>query len=112
MTSRKRNKGKERKAKNAKKEEERARSIAHGLWHSWTVKPRIINDCDHGCDVTTSDDHPVSQFMDKLFICWLEGGISANNFAHHLREILELHRELLNNETYLKLSINILIKIS
>ena len=111
MTTRKRNKGKERKAKNAKKEEERARSIAHGLWHSWTVKPRIINDCDHGCDVTTSDDHPVSQFMDKLFICWLEGGISANNFAHHLREILELHRELLNNETYLKLSINILIKI-
>ena len=114
MTSRKRNKGKERKAKNAKKEEEMVRAEAHKVWQWWTGKACssiINNNCDHGCAVAISDDHPVSHFMDKLFVCWVNGGISAQGFFLHLKEILELHRETLNNETYLELSINLLIKI-
>ena len=51
MTSRKRNKGKERKAKNAKKEEEMVRAEAHKVWQWWTGKAcssSINNNCDHG----------------------------------------------------------------
>ena len=102
MTSRKRNKGKERKAKNAKKEEEMVRAEAHKVWQWWTGKACssiINNNCDHGCAVAISDDHPVSHFMDNFFICW----VRDISFFPHLKETFELHRELFNNETFLKI---------
>ena len=56
--SRKRNKGKERKAKREVNE----RLMVRNEWQSWTVRG-----CDHGCTVNIPDDHPVTSFMDLLF---------------------------------------------
>jgi len=66
-TSRKRNKGKERKAKQAAKKEENERSDAHEFWKQrfWSSS----TDCDHGFGVRIllPDGHPVSN-MDQLII--------------------------------------------
>ena len=60
-SSRKRNKGKERKAKQLAKKEENERVRAHRFWRSVLG----ITGCIHGCGVMISDDHPVSSFMDQ-----------------------------------------------
>ena len=67
QSSRKRNKGKERKAK-------KARADAHRFWHQYFVDSishpqcnRSIG-CNHGHDIVISDDHPVSSFMDTFCI--------------------------------------------
>ena len=75
MVSRKRNKGKERKAKKEKEGKER---INH-LWKGWArgckddTNPMGLNRsirCDHGCDLAILDNpsYPVCGFLDLLFI--------------------------------------------
>ena len=61
-TSRKRNKGKDRKAKQQAKKEETEKTRIRNLWWGWTV-----NGCDHGCTVDLSDNHNVLGFMDTLY---------------------------------------------
>lgn len=58
-SSRKRNKGKERKAKKEGIEKARVRN----LWQGWIEE----NSCDHGCAAKVPDDHLVHSFMDLLF---------------------------------------------
>ena len=66
-SSRKRNKGKDRKAKKLEKDEiERVK--ANGIWQGWK---NLKVGCLHGRDnMTIPNDHPVSKFMDEFFIHW------------------------------------------
>ena len=80
MVSRKRNKGKERKAK---KQEEKRRECEdnnnmYNIWRGWArgkegtgamwLEKNIC--CDHGCDITVLDgpSHPVPSFLDAFFM--------------------------------------------
>lgn len=94
-SSRKRNKGKDRKAK-------KERSDANKFWRCGLG----VTGCNHGC-ASISDDHPVSSFMDQFIIN-----------AHHdlsvcqtLKDIFESHPQIWNNESYRRLAIGILIRI-
>lgn len=69
-SSRKRNKGKNRKAKQLAKKEENVRSTAHEFWRGFCS---CTTECNHGCDMIISDDHPVYSFMDQ-FIMNLDKG--------------------------------------
>ena len=64
--SRKRNKGKDRKAKKAGKVEIE-RASANEFWQAWYNMDII---CKHGNDTTIADDHPVSKFLDEFFVLW------------------------------------------
>ena len=63
-SSRKRNKGKDRKAKKAVKKEDNERAEAHEFWRSFCG----ITQCDHDCISLIPDDHPLSNFMDQFYI--------------------------------------------
>ena len=110
-SSRKRNKGKERKAKQLAKKEENDRADAHQCWQSF-YSSRFWSttiDCDHGCDVAISDNHPVSIFMDHFILnLELEGMWSAHRIMTNL---FETHRLIWNNESYRRLALNILIRM-
>ena len=54
-SSRKRNKGKDRKAKQLAKKEENERTSVHKLW----TKLAKASTCNHGCGAMIPDDHPV-----------------------------------------------------
>ena len=76
MVSRKRNKGKERKAKKKNEKAER-RSRWERLVRGENENNRKVIHCDHGCTVTIPDDpsHPVVCFMDEFFVSgddWLK----------------------------------------
>ena len=72
-SSRKKNKGKERKAKKIKEE----RDIAHIMWWGMaTGDSKFAGQtthiaCDHGCNELPNDlDHPVCRFMNDLIVNW------------------------------------------
>ena len=66
-SSRKRNKGKERKAKKVEAE----KVLNNNRWRTWSEGVNCIEGktikCDHGCGMrdirSISDDHPVAKFM-------------------------------------------------
>ena len=117
-SSRKRNKGKERKAK--KEENERAK--IHELWlrdlsgGEWGIS------CDHksmthldtflNMPVEMRGRQPVSRFMDKFYTHWV-GGLGKTPTiitpADMLRRTMQTHPEVCNNEFYRNLIINIMI---
>jgi len=105
-SSRKRNKGRDRKAKQqAKKKENYAK-----LWRSW-VKDA---ECNHGCDMIISDDdHPVSSFMDQFYFHLSQKEMKAFDVvvSETLRELFVTHRHIWNNESYRKLVIDVLVCI-
>ena len=80
MTSRKRNKGKERKAKKFEAEQVAKRVKARTTWQYWARGEMGLNvggnciiqsiECNHGCNVTIPDEnnHPVCGFMDLYFM--------------------------------------------
>ena len=104
-TSRKRNKGRDRKAK----KEEAERLKIRNLWQGWIEENcSSAKGCDHGCDVAISDDHPVSSFMDQYMINSYRKGMYGTN---NLRNLFETHTHILNNEHYRKLILDILIRI-
>jgi len=105
-SSRKRNKGKDRKAKQLAKEEKNVRAVAHKLWRNGLYN--TSSDCEHGCNVAISDNHPVSTFMDQFYI----------NLTHirmpvqqNLSNLFETHTQVWNNESYRKLAVGILTRI-
>ena len=103
-SSRKRNKGKERKAKQQAKKEENERAIIHGIWTGYCSS---TTGCNHGHEIVIpSDDHPVSSFMDQFFVNFHTISTSQN-----LVKLFETHRHIWNNESYRKLVVGILIKI-
>ena len=97
-SSRKRNKGKDRKAKQLAKKEENERVEAREFWLS-----------NHGCDLmSVSDDHPVTSFIDQFYVNLREKGMAV---LHSLRSLFETHRHIWNNESDRKLAIDILLSI-
>ena len=93
--SRKRSKGKNRKAKKEEIEKEKMRN----LWQRW-----IVNDeCDHGCTVEVPNDHPVLLFMDTLFNNAEKVGISKT-----LSDTFQNHPEVWSNSDHRTLAGNIM----
>jgi len=103
-SSRKRNKGKERKAKKEADKAEAIRANANRFWRSFCG----INQCDHGRAVIISDDHPVSSFMDQFYINLRHKRMTV---IENSREIFKSHKHIWNNESYRKLVIDILVHI-
>jgi len=108
-SSRKRNKGKERKAKQQAKKEESERADARIFWRGW-VKGA---ECDHGCVVMLSDDHPVSSFMDTfhLILHHKRSETIDHVVSQTLGELFKSHKQLWNNEDYRRLVLDILVRI-
>ena len=104
-SSRKRNKGKERKAKQLAKKEENDRAMSAQFWR------RLCNTgmrCDHGYPfVIPADDHPVSNFMDEFILNIHKGLVVGQN----LRAIYLTHKDILVDESYRKFVLDILVHI-
>ena len=122
MTSRKRNKGKERKAKKAEQEaekakleaelEERERGIVRNNWKSWSrgdINGQIVQ-CNHGVDLMLLDDknHPVINFIDAFF---MHANNDEMNVGFYFRDTFTRLQEVWDNESYRKMAMNIFISI-
>ena len=113
MVSRKRNKGKERKAKKA----EKAANEAEIAWRR-TVQGKDENDnkiiqCDHdGCAVTLSDHpgHPIFSFMDSFMKMNLEG-INGVYILLECTSLLDGHPEIWTDKSHREMAMKILLRI-
>ena len=115
MPSRKKNKGKERKAKKAELEAERIESIralVHETWTGWArgvQDGRVISQCNHGCDLIPDDNnHPVTSFMDSFYT---NGAVNDVGIISNLEYLFGAHREVWDNENYRQMAINIFIAV-
>ena len=104
-SSRKRNKGKDRKAKQLAKKEETERVRLRTIWRRCCSSSA---GCDHGCVIIQSDDHPVLSFIDQ---CCLHLGEKCMLVSKALRELFKTHPQIWNNESYRKLAIATLVHI-
>ena len=115
MPSRKRNKGKDRKAKKAEQEAkkvEKKRVKAHNIWQKWThgigKEGRKLIHCNHGfATIVPDENHPVSSFMDSFYINWE----SQMTVVPNLKNTFQTHPQVWNNDNYREMVINILIRI-
>ena len=98
MTSRKRNKGKERKAK-------RAATKTEEWWRSWSAIGRESG-CNHGC-VVPAQDHAVSRFMNK----YCEEFKHCRNSLKAMMKTFEEHSEVWSNAEYRQMTIDALLSI-
>ena len=113
--SRKRNKGKERKAKKAETEKIRLQKV----WRNWALGSNILSgnmsiECDHGCNTGNiiallSDDHPVSTFICEFAGDWFPA--YNNNMLTYIRGLFDSHRQVWCNESYRRMAIQILTSI-
>ena len=110
MPSRKRNKGKERKAKKAEQEVERIeneRALTRELWQGWALgqdmyiqdSGRIITRCNHGCVLMIpNDNHPVTSFMDAFFMkCFFS---ESKSIVDVLSDSFDTHRAVWNDDSH------------
>ena len=119
MTSRKRNKGKERKAKKEADKMERERGIVRNTWVGYAsgmdYEGRVISQCNHGLDLTIPDDinHPVINFIDALVVYWVHNLHYHNNMnvGKYLQDTYTTHPQLWGNESYREMTVNIFIAI-
>ena len=122
MPSRKRDKGKERKAKKAEHEAknvEKKRGMARKMWQGWARgedmyeldRWRVIAQCNHGCALIIPDDntHPVTNFMDDFFTnrFYNEG----THILDHLRDTFNKHPEVCNTDSYRKMTRDLMLGI-
>ena len=112
MPSRKRNKGKDRKAKKAAVEAERIdreRGIVRKKWQGWARGEGI--QCNHGVELMIPEDnnHPVVSFIDAFFL--YEANSRDIYAEQYLRDTFTTHREVWDNERYREMSINIFVAI-
>ena len=110
MVSRKRNKGKERKAKQV----ETKRAAVRHIWQGWArgrENNAIITRCDHTLGAAMisdfDDSHPVLSFMDDLFINWLEKNMEM---TESLVDTLQ-HQQVWNDSSYRNVAIKLLLCI-
>ena len=107
-SSRKRNKGKDRKAKKAANEEASKRIQIYNDWQDLAKGKLVSSDgmllnipCNHGLVAVLPDEsHPVSRFISDYF------SVDVN-----LREILQRHPEVQNDNNYRKMAADILTRI-
>ena len=117
MPSRKRNKGKERKAKKAELVKSE-RTVIRGRWQRWAhgeddtglnfaqLSGRIT--CNHGYDlVLPPDNHPVCCFMDDFLISRNNGKPLVSN----LKDTFQSQPQVWKNGSYRNMAINILVRI-
>jgi len=114
--SRKRNKGKERKARKVETEKIRLQKV----WRNWALGSNILRgnmsiECDHGCNntrdiiSTLSDDHPVSTFICEFAGDWFPA--YDKNMLVYLRGLFKEHSQVWCNESYRRMAIQILTSI-
>jgi len=108
-SSRKKNKGKERKAKKVEVEREKT----HKLWWGMAIgEEHLIGKtitCDHGCRLPPNDlDHPVSSFMNDFISHWSQAEGSALTIIEHL---FKSHPLIWNDEKYRGMVVSIMIRI-
>jgi len=106
-SSRKRNKGKDRKAKQQAKKEEIEKARIRNVWLSWTRLKWTVNDCDHGCTVDVSESHLVSKFMDLLFTN-VSDDMSVYDIMH---STLQKYPEVWNNDIHRQIVTKIMVRI-
>jgi len=110
-SSRKRNKGRDRKAKQLAKKEENERESARVFWRSFCS---TSVECNHGCDVILEDrlistyDHPISCFMDQ-FIMNLH--YTETSLPDNMKDMFEKHPQIWKDESCRNTAINIFIHI-
>ena len=95
MPSRKRTKGKERKAK---------KGAFRRTWQRWALgegdNKKVVH-CDHGLNVTIpDDDHLISKFIDSLFI------------VGDMENTIQIYPKLFKNDSDRSLTINLLVSIA
>ena len=109
-SSRKRNKGKERKAKQQAKKEENERSLARKIWRkresslSLASGSWIRSACNHGCTLSIPDDHPVSSFMDHFYTNVNHKNMTA---SQNLKEIFTTNIQIWDNKRHKKIVLDI-----
>jgi len=103
-SSRKRNKGKERKAKQLAKKEEYERTAARRFWRIYCDSS---SHCDHGCEVVIpADNHPVSSFIDQFYTYLLFKKVPMDQVIRNT-----FVTQVWNNESYRNLIIDIFLRI-
>jgi len=109
-TSRKKNKGKERKAKKEADRVEAERANARVKWLNWVTGNKDIVGkaitCSHKMiDVTSlnalSEDHPVCSLMDTVF----------SDSAMSMNDAFKSHPQVWNNGSYREMAVGILIRV-
>jgi len=98
-TSRKKNKGKERKAKKVETERVRVRN----QWMGWATGDGIT--CDHGCAILWTVDGTTSNFFDEFFN---RGTFSFDDVANMLQGN---NGDLLNDKRFREIAVGIFIRI-
>ena len=119
MTSRKRNKAKERKAKKAEKEVESHTRAARKHWICWAFG---VNDdgmagpggtsihaegCNHGI-VMPDMDHPVCAFMDSFHVNAI---VKNTEMAPNFEDTYQNHPQVWNNDNNRKIATDIFVRI-
>ena len=118
MTSRKKVKGKDRKAKQAKQEAEKTRC----RWVGWAsgegFQCRLVYNssgrgivCDHGFGdlIPDEDNHPVCAFMDAFFMDYL--GCVKIGVSEFLYNTYKKHPQVWENDNHRRLARDLLISI-
>ena len=100
MPSRKRTKGQEQKAKK-KEVAEKHRAFQRLTWQGWALgeddNKKVVH-CNYGLNVTIpDDDHPVSKFMDTLYL------------IGNLENVFQRHPQLCKNESDRNLTVSIAV---
>ena len=119
MPSRKRNKGRERKAKKAQElkmiehEKEMDKMVLRERWQGWArgvdINGQVITQCNHGCDLVVPDnDHPVTAFIDDFFVNEI---VKRMDIIDTLKVTFNSHRKVWKNESYRSMAINIFVAI-
>jgi len=101
-SSRKRNKGKDRKAKKAAEKEVAKRVEAKNTWYNWArgnMSGAVFIECNHGFgEVLPEESHPVSSFITTFCV-------------NTLKDAFLLHPEVGRDGSPLKMVIDILTKV-
>ena len=113
MVSRKRNKGKERKAKKEERTEENQRARMRTKWKLWAsgVWKGAITPCDHGLDFNLTmlaDDHPVSSFVNAYLVNWCYKGMSPKQT---LTGTFQTHPQVWKKKSYRDMARDIFVAI-
>ena len=123
MTSRKRNKGKERRAKKAEleaekakleaKKEERLRGVVRSKWKIWARGDitELSIECNHGVDlvIPDEDDHPVTNFIDAFFL--YEAKNKNVPVENYLSDTFTRYQEVWDSERYREMAVDIFVAI-
>jgi len=110
MPSRKRNKGRDRKARQAENREANERIEMHRIWQAWArgdLTSGTIT-CDHGLLIPDDNNHPVCAFVDSYVFNAMRKNM-AN--APNLRETFITHAQVWNNDIYRKMATDVVIRM-